>query len=288
MFSYFKLRIHVLNDLLGTNPECSIYHDHIIQKTRKLAQEASKLGSKCSKALKKYQGTTISESDELSQLQGLLKSYIELSGEVIEIPDTVEGVLEAAKIVEEKWKDIVDNQEATRATIFMRDPKTNHPYIASHLLLGNIKAICTVLTNNNDKSIFKYKSQLAESMSMDIKVVEDKLFPMNEKGEIIDIEKNDLGERSICERPLRFNTPQGVKSAIATSEILKSPEFECTLRARSGSVFTESVLHQIFSYGRQLGLGAWRNAGHGNYLYQLEPLPDFKEDFGDLSKKGWI
>lgn len=78
------------------------------------------------------------------------------------------------------------------------------------------------------------------------------------------------GEVDYLERPLRAETAQGPRVALARSEML--PEgtwFVCGLEVLSGEI-TEEVLRDLLDYGWYRGLGQWRNSGaYGTFRYDL-------------------
>lgn len=71
------------------------------------------------------------------------------------------------------------------------------------------------------------------------------------------------------ERPLRAETAQGPRIAIARSEML--PEgtwFECDLEVYDGPI-TEDIIRDLLTYGARKGLGQWRNGGWGRFEFEL-------------------
>lgn len=91
-----------------------------------------------------------------------------------------------------------------------------------------------------------------------------------------------------CERPLRAQTTQGPRTALARSEEL--PEgtwFECEIEVFRAIVKTpkprkdgkeppapkpsisEDLLRDLLDYGTRKGMCQWRNGGHGRFVYEL-------------------
>ncbi len=71
------------------------------------------------------------------------------------------------------------------------------------------------------------------------------------------------------ERPLRAETAQGPRVALARSEQLpEDTTFECDLEVYKGPV-TSDILRDLLSYGEKKGLGQWRNGGFGRFLFEL-------------------
>jgi len=75
-------------------------------------------------------------------------------------------------------------------------------------------------------------------------------------------------DMSICERPLRAQTAQGERIALARSETVpagSSIEFTVTILGAVG----KGLLEEWLTYGALRGLGQWRNSGKGKFAYEL-------------------
>ena len=71
------------------------------------------------------------------------------------------------------------------------------------------------------------------------------------------------------ERPLRAETAQGPRTALARSEML--PEgtwFEVTISVYDGQI-TEDMLRDLFTYAADKGFGQWRNGGYGRAEFEF-------------------
>jgi hypothetical protein len=82
------------------------------------------------------------------------------------------------------------------------------------------------------------------------------------------------GEITFNERPLRAETAQGPRIALARSEMLpEGTEFECTLRVYTtdgkGGPVTEDILRELIAYGSDKGLLQWRNGGWGRFMFEV-------------------
>lgn len=74
-----------------------------------------------------------------------------------------------------------------------------------------------------------------------------------------------------CERPLRAETAQGPRTALARSEELPAGTWmDVVFTVFNSSPITEEILADLLAYGAYKGLGQWRNGGHGSFLYTLE------------------
>jgi len=77
-----------------------------------------------------------------------------------------------------------------------------------------------------------------------------------------------VGEIDILTRPIRAQTAQGERIALARSEMVPADsvlEFEMQVL---GGV-DEDLLTEWFDYGTMRGLGQWRNAGYGRFAWEL-------------------
>lgn len=71
------------------------------------------------------------------------------------------------------------------------------------------------------------------------------------------------------ERPLRAETAQGPRVALARSEMLpEGTRFNCILEVYYGPV-TFSLLYELLTYGSNKGIGQWRNGGYGRFEFTL-------------------
>lgn len=75
------------------------------------------------------------------------------------------------------------------------------------------------------------------------------------------------GFPSTCQRPLRAQTPQGERVALAISETApEGTELEFTVQLLDAK--DEARVREWLDYGEVHGLGQWRNAGKGRFLWQ--------------------
>ena len=78
-------------------------------------------------------------------------------------------------------------------------------------------------------------------------------------------------EISYCQRPLRAQTAQGERVALAISEEVPAGsvlEFEVKCYDDN---HIPAVLEWL-DYGQDRGLGQWRNSGKGRYTYELKEV----------------
>jgi hypothetical protein len=79
------------------------------------------------------------------------------------------------------------------------------------------------------------------------------------------------GDIDVIERPLRAQTAQGERVALARSDSAPAgTTIEFTISVLGG--VKPAALEEWLDYGRLRGLGAWRNASWGRFTYDLEVL----------------
>ena len=97
------------------------------------------------------------------------------------------------------------------------------------------------------------------------------------KGEPVEPVQPDNFGLTDCQRPLRAETMQGPRTALANSEAAPAGttmEFEVEVMAVKKSITSMAVL-QAFPFGEKVGLGQWRNAGKGRFsVVDAEILED--------------
>ena len=76
------------------------------------------------------------------------------------------------------------------------------------------------------------------------------------------------GDMSVCQRPLRAQTPQGERIALTSSESVpkgSSMIFEIQMLLDSH----EKAIIEALNYGKLRGFGQWRNSGKGRFTYEI-------------------
>lgn len=75
------------------------------------------------------------------------------------------------------------------------------------------------------------------------------------------------GKVDFLERPLRAETAQGPRVALARSEMIPSGSwFDVVLEVYDGQI-TSDILRDLFTYGHHKGIGQWRNGGYGRFEF---------------------
>lgn len=87
----------------------------------------------------------------------------------------------------------------------------------------------------------------------------------------IPLDVPDGTEVEYLERPIRAETAQGPRVALARSEMLpEGTMLKCSLVVLPGDI-DELVLRDLLDYGFYCGIGQWRGGSFGQFRYTLKP-----------------
>lgn len=140
-------------------------------------------------------------------------------------------------------------------TVFPKD-SDGTPIFWDYQIKGFFKDSCGALQRMKDEDLAKESCKLKAYK----KVIDGALFVFPRK---IRIHVN--GEMGTCERPLRAQTAQGERIALASSETVPAGswmEFQVMCPDQY-----EKLVKEWFYYGRLRGMSQWRNSGKGRFLY---------------------
>lgn len=76
------------------------------------------------------------------------------------------------------------------------------------------------------------------------------------------------GEMGICQRPLRGQTAQGERIALASSECIPAGA-SMVFDIRMLLPEHEKAIREMLNYGQLRGFGQWRNSGKGRFRYEV-------------------
>jgi len=143
-------------------------------------------------------------------------------------------------------------------TVFMRDENGN-PYIYDYQLKGYFKSCCGYLRRipgTESHKITAYK-----------KVIDGLIFVMPRK--IFLILPEGYSEKHICQRPLRGETAQGSRIALASSETVpEGTQMIVDILYHKAMKNVEKLLDEWLDYGELHGTGQWRNSGKGRFVWE--------------------
>lgn len=133
------------------------------------------------------------------------------------------------------------------------------PIIYDYVIRGFLKAACGAL--RRVPGTRSYKIRAYKKIIDGLVFVDPRQIPIALNG----------GEMGVLERPLRAQTAQGERVALARSDTCPvGTQLTFTLKVL-GSV-TETDLREWFDYGQFSGLGQWRSGGYGRFTYEMEAV----------------
>ncbi len=148
-------------------------------------------------------------------------------------------------------------------TVFARD-KQGHLCVMGYQIKGFFKAALYALRGQYNVTAYKSKVDL-------LVFVEPRFVPIKREDNFV------FYEDSITERPLRSSGPQGERVFIASSEQIDDPwsvTVEISLlpnsvsKSAKGETLTWDIIEAALDYGAYHGLGQWRNAGYGRFIWE--------------------
>ena len=85
------------------------------------------------------------------------------------------------------------------------------------------------------------------------------------------------GEMGICQRPLRGQTAQGERIALASSESIPAGA-KMTFRVKLLKDDLVKPVKEMLEYGELRGFGQWRNSGKGRFRCVIKDITDEEEN----------
>lgn len=149
---------------------------------------------------------------------------------------------------------VEDTEDKGWTGFHMLDEK---PILYNYVIKGFFKDACGMLRRSPGSESKKLTA---------FKKVIDGLIFVSPRQIPIELNGHEMG---ILERPLRAQTAQGERVALAKSEtcpVGSSIKMEISIL---GSV-SKKLLIEWLDYGQLRGLGQWRNAGYGSFEYHLD------------------
>lgn len=146
-------------------------------------------------------------------------------------------------------------------TVFYRDDD-GKPAMACYHMYGFFKSACGYLR--------KVKGSKSAAIKAYKKTIDGliKVYPdaSDKKGRYVTLHLPDGTEIGNCQRPLRAQTMQGERVALANSETVPAGTwFECDICLWDESLW--STLEEWLDYGEVNGLGQWRSSGKGSFTW---------------------
>lgn len=139
-------------------------------------------------------------------------------------------------------------------TVFPRE--NGKPFLYDYQIKGFFKDTCSALARVPDT-----KSSQVRAFR---KIIDGTIFVFPRK---IELKLPAGGSIGTCQRPLRGETAQGPRVALANSETVPAGtvlEFDVIVLDNGA----EGLMREWLTYGRLRGLGQWRNSGKGRFVYE--------------------
>jgi len=174
--------------------------------------------------------------------------------------DELEMLPNAETDGEETVKDMLERH----TTVFRRTPE-GEPCLLDYMFKGFFKSAMGALRRVDKKSVpTAYRKTVDEVIFV---------YPWQVVIHLPEGAEVQEGEQRTriydhCTRPLRAPTPQGERVALARSETVPIGSY-MDIELESLDPKLEDVLIRCLDYGARSGLGAWRNAGHGRFSYEI-------------------
>lgn len=165
-------------------------------------------------------------------------------------PDALSIEEEIAAIGEEEYAE-------KQMTVFPR-LENGTPFMWDYQIRGFFKDACAALQRCKGEDIAKNSC----SMKAYKKIIDGCIFVSPRK-----IPLTFTGEIGICQRPLRGQTAQGERIALASSETVpEGTTAEFTIRCLSDAHMP--AVREWLDYGQYKGLLQWRNSGKGRFEWE--------------------
>lgn len=150
-------------------------------------------------------------------------------------------------------------------TVFARD-EDGTPILWDYQLKGFFKDACSMLNRCAKKGEDGKKKAVNESSKLTAfkKAIDGQIFVFPRR---IRLEMPEGGQIGDCQRPLRAQTAQGERVALANSETVpEGTTFEIKIVLLSAD--HEAAVREWLDYGVLRGLCQWRNSGKGRFVWE--------------------
>ena len=148
----------------------------------------------------------------------------------------------------------VDDEVAVGMTVFCRNV-AGLPIIYDYQIKGFFKDACSMMARVNGTASAKLTAYR--------KVIDGMIFVSPREIPLRLPEGSCIG---ICERPLRAQTQQGERIALARSEGVPAGT-RLSFTVTCLSIDLRDAVEEWLAYGQLRGLGQWRNSGKGRFAF---------------------
>lgn len=160
----------------------------------------------------------------------------------------------------ESLPEVIEEKGTVSPTVFHRMPDGDgRPCLVDYQIKGFFKETCGALRRvsiSASAKITAYK-----------KIVDGMVFI---EPRFLALDLAEGTEIGILSRPLRAQTAQGERIAIASSEMIPAgATVRFQILTLSDKVIPQALLEEWLSYGALKGIGQWRNASYGRFTYTI-------------------
>lgn len=155
--------------------------------------------------------------------------------------------------------DLVEEKPGVKGMTGFRRNDEGRPVYLDYMVKGFLKEAWQARRQNPDNLSAAFK---AGKSKIDSQVfVAPRLIPLLNWSKSIEY---------VYERPLRAETMQGPRVALASSECLPAGmKMAFEVEVLAPKIIPQELLEEWFSYGRYCGMGQWRSGGFGRFGYQI-------------------
>ena len=155
--------------------------------------------------------------------------------------------------------------EKKEMTVFPRDADGN-PILWDYQIKGFFKDACGALRKANGSACSKVKAYKKE--------IDGLVFIKPREVRIVMPEGAEIGS---CQRPLRAQTAQGERIALANSETVPAGSY-CDVIILLLKDDLEDMIKECLAYGKLRGIGQWRNSSKGRFIWETTKDATTKSD----------
>jgi len=262
MFDKYEVKLVLTRDQLATNPcDPNVMDTHILDRQRKLILDNKGVNKEINKYLDQLPIAIEKGEAEVDKLIDRLEELTGYEFSPSERKMAIKGELESLK---ETFKEL----DVKGTTVFFWDKEKNLPAIGDHMIYGFLKAateaICRTVKGAKRGTVLQSCSYTQSIINQHLKC-ENQFITFD-----TDVKRDEGGTSAFLQRSLRAMTAQGPRISLAKSEVVPAgARLQFTLKVMKGSPLTEEHLNNMFSYGELVGLGQWRNAGFGQFSYEM-------------------
>lgn len=231
------------------------------------------------------------QRDLLGGKSSKLASFVEYQAALAPTPDKTDEEIKAAQFTLEQLQReqaeadkaaadaglVIEKPEDIATTVFHRHPDNAGIFVDAYMFKGFLKEAADTLRVVHAKSENSRWGAAKNKVSKFVHVFPDRLMLLHPEDHADPLE--NVSDRYVKQpaghltRPLRAETAQGSRVALARSELVRAGvQFEAIIGLIGGDTFNLEMLTECLKLGSFTGLGQWRNAGFGRFHFDWRML----------------